>query len=64
MVNVIRNEDGTYTVKYAGMDVGYISKVSRYKSQERLFRGVSVLGHIIYGRSLQSVKNELVAHIH
>jgi hypothetical protein len=64
VVNVIQNDDGTYTVKYAGMEVGYISKVSRYKSQERLFRGVSVLGHIVYGRSLQSVRNELVAHVY
>lgn len=64
MINVVRNEDGTYTVKYAGADVGYISKVARYKTQERLFRGVSVLGHIVYGRSLQSVKNEIVAHIY
>jgi len=64
VVNVIQNDDGTYTVKYAGTEVGYISKVSRYKSQERLFRGVSVLGHIVYGRSLQSVNNELVAHVY
>ena len=64
MVNVIQNRDGTYTVRYDGQDVGYISKVSRYKTQERLYRGISVGGQIFYGRSMRSVQNELLAHIH
>lgn len=64
MVNLIHNDDGTYTVQYGGRDIGYITAVKRYRTEERLYRGVSVLGQIIYGRSLKSVKNELLASVH
>jgi hypothetical protein len=60
MINLVRNDDATYTLTYRERDVGYISKVVRYATKQRLWRLVSIYGQIEYAPSLKSAKRRLL----
>jgi hypothetical protein len=60
MIDLKRNDDATYTLTYGERDVGYISKVVKYATKDRLWRLVSIHGHIEYACSLKSAKRRLL----
>lgn len=60
MIDLLKHDDGTYTVTYRQNDVGYISKVVRYATRERLWRIVSIHGQIEYTSTLKSAQRRLL----
>ena len=64
MIDLTKNDDGTYTLRYREREVGYISKVVRYADSQRLWRLVSVHGQVEYARSLQRAKSRLMEILH
>lgn len=55
---------GVYTLYYFGKEVGYISKIQYQATGERGYRGVSVHGDIVYGRSLKAAQALLMGVYH
>jgi hypothetical protein len=63
-IQLIKNEDLSYTVIYYGKEVGYIAKIRYMTSRYRGFRAVSVHGEIGYARNLLDAQNVLMGMHH
>ena len=58
-INLINNDDGTYTLEYFGRVLGYINR-SVTASGRELFKAVSTHGHICYATTLNEAREELL----
>jgi hypothetical protein len=58
-INLITNDDGTYTLEYFGRVVGYIKR-SIDITGKSFFRAVSVQGGLCYASTLEDARSELL----
>ena len=58
-INLINNDDGTYTLEYFRRVIGHINSSLDFAGA-RIFRAVSVNGNICYATSLDDAKADLL----
>jgi hypothetical protein len=58
-INIITNDDGTYTLEYFGRVVGYINRSIDFAGKA-IFRAVSVQGGLCYASTLDEARSELL----
>jgi len=58
-INLITNDDGTYTLEYFGRVVGYINRSIDFAGKT-IFRAVSVQGGLCYASTLDEARSELL----
>jgi len=58
-INLITNDDGTYTLEYFGRVVGYIKRSIDFTGKA-FFRGISVQGSICYANTLDDARSGLL----
>ena len=59
-IDLINNNDGTYTLEYFRRVIGYINKSNLDGTDSHIFRAVSTLGSICYASTLEDAKKSLV----
>lgn len=63
-IQLIKNDDNTYTLTYFGKEVGYVSKIRYLQTRDRGYRVTSVHGQIAYARSLKLAQDALMGMYH
>jgi hypothetical protein len=58
-INLITNDDGTYTLEYFGRVVGYIKRSLDFTGSS-VFRAVSVQGGLCYASTLEDARSGLL----
>jgi len=58
-INLIQNDDGTYTLEYFRRVVGYINRTVDFTGSV-MFRAVSVQGGICYATTLEDARSGLM----
>jgi len=61
MIDVIKNVDDTLTVLFRGKPVGWIAPMRATRDDARLYRALSVSGHISYSKTLRGARCMLIA---
>lgn len=59
-IDLINNNDGTYTLEYFRRVIGYINKSNLDGTNTTIFRAVSTLGGICYAPTLEDAKQVLL----
>ena len=59
-IDLISNDDGTYTLEYFRRVIGYINKSNLDGTNSPIFRAVSTLGGISYAATLDDAKKSLL----
>jgi hypothetical protein len=63
-IELVQNKDKTWTLFYFGKEAGYIQRSYLGLRGQRIYRGLSVHGSIVYGESLNTVKSDLLGLYH
>ena len=64
MLQLIENDDGTWTLTYFGKTVGWVNKCRYIDTGKRAYRAMSVHGELCYVSSLQWAKSRLLEMYH
>ncbi len=64
MVQLTKNDDGTWTCFYMGKVVGYVNKCRLVQTKERAYRAVGVHGQLCYARTLNWARTRLMEMYH
>jgi len=59
-IDLIKNDDGTYTLEYFRRVIGYINQSYLEGTSSPIFRAVSTVGGIAYAPTLDDAKKSLL----